>query len=171
MPKPTTGTFPPYFDKYISLVPEDNISEALINQQPLIDNFFDRISEEKAGYAYAEGKWTIKELLQHVIDTERIFNYRALAIARAEKQSLPGFDENDYAAVCDANRRTWIDLVEEFKAVRKATIFLLNSFTNKMIETQGLANEKKVSVNAICFIIVGHVYHHVKIVELRYLID
>lgn len=171
MPRPTPGTFPPYFERYISLVPEDSLTDALHDQQPIISNFFSRITEEKSGYAYQEGKWTIKELLQHVIDTERIFNYRALAIARGEKQSLPGFEENEYATASEANNRSWNDLVEEFKAVRKATVFLINSFTNKMIESQGFANEKAVSVNALGFIIVGHVYHHVNIVELRYLAD
>jgi hypothetical protein len=171
MPKPIEGTYPVYFGNYIKLVPEDNITDALNNQQPLVDNFFDNISEEKSSYAYAEGKWTLKELLQHLIDAERIFNFRSLAIARGEKQSLPGFDENDYAAVSEANKRSWNDLVEEFKAVRKATTFLLNSFTVKMMESEGFANKKKVSVNALAFIIVGHVYHHIKIIELRYLND
>ncbi len=169
MPKPTEGTYPEYFGNYIKLVPEDNITDAIKNQQPLIDNFFTSITEEKAGYAYAEGKWTLKELLQHVIDAERIFNYRALAIARNEQQSLPGFEENDYASSSDANHRSWKELVEELQAVRKTTILLFKSFTSNMYKQVGLANEKPVSVNALGFITIGHLYHHAKIVEERYL--
>ncbi|MEO7265998.1 MAG: DinB family protein [Ferruginibacter sp.] len=171
MPKPTEGTYPEYFGNYIKLVPEDNISDALINQQPLIDNFFNSISEEKAGYAYAEGKWTLKELLQHVIDTERIFNYRLLAIARGEKQSLPGFEENEYAAASEANKRSWSNMVEEFKAVRKASSYLFSSLTEDALQKSGSANERPVTAEALCFIIIGHVYHHVKIIKERYLND
>ncbi|MEO6405760.1 MAG: DinB family protein [Ferruginibacter sp.] len=169
MPKPTPGSYPVHFDNYINQVPEDNVLEALANQQSLVDDFFPIITEEKAGYAYAQGKWTLKELLQHVIDGERIFNYRALSIARGEQQSLPGFEEKDYASSSNANRRSWIDLVEELQAVRKTTILLFKSFTSNMCEQVGLANEKPVSVNALGFITVGHLYHHAKIIKERYL--
>ena len=169
MAKPTPGSYPVYFENYITLVPEDNIVEALENQQPIIDNFFNSISEEKSEYAYAEGKWTLKELLQHIIDTERIFNYRCLAIARNEKQSLPGFEETDYSDASDANNRSWNSLVEEMKAVRISTLLLFKSFTDDMINRQGIANEKPVTVLALTLITVGHLYHHKNIIESRYL--
>lgn len=169
MPKPTGGTYPEYFDNYIKLVSEDNIQHALQNQQSGIDNFFDSISEEKSTYTYADGKWTLKELMQHVIDTERIFNFRSLVIARGEKQSLPGFEEREYAAASEANLRPWKSLVEEMKALRITTIQLFNSFSGKMLEANGLANEKIVTVQALGFIIVGHVYHHINIIQERYL--
>ena len=94
MPKPIEGTFPPYFATYINKVTEENVTEAFRNQQGIVDSFFDPITEEKANTSYAPGKWTLKELLQHIIDTERIFAYRSLSIARKEMNSLPGFDEN-----------------------------------------------------------------------------
>ena len=169
MPKPTEGTYPVYFQTYINYVQEEDVMTAIENQQSVIDNFFDRISEEKSTYAYAEGKWTLKELLQHVIDTERIFIYRALAFARKETQSLPGFDEKTYAANSDANARTWKSLCEELKAVRNTSRLLFENFTDEMLSSSGLANNNPTTVNAIGFILVGHVYHHKNIVETRYL--
>ena len=169
MPKPTEGTYPVYFQTYINYVQEEDVMTAIENQQSVIDNFFDRISEEKSTYAYAEGKWTLKELLQHVIDTERIFIYRALAFARKETQSLPGFDEKTYAANSNANARSWKSLCEELKAVRNTSRLLFENFTDEMLSSSGLANNNPTTVNAIGFILVGHVYHHKNIVETRYL--
>ena len=148
---------------------EEDVMTAIENQQSVIDNFFDRISEEKSTYAYAEGKWTLKELLQHVIDTERIFIYRALAFARKETQSLPGFDEKTYATNSNANARSWKSLCEELKAVRNTSRLLFENFTDEMLSSSGLANNNPTTVNAIGFILVGHVYHHKNIVETRYL--
>jgi len=169
MPRPTPGTYLPYYDNYISKVAEDDVKQAFENQQPLIDDFFDSISDEKSNFAYAPGKWTIKELLQHVIDTERIFNYRSLAIARKESASLPGFEENDYAANSNANDRTWNSLTDELKAVRKATVILFDSFNDEVINQSGIANNNPVTVNALGFIMVGHIYHHKKVIGERYL--
>ena len=169
MPKPIEGTYPPYFQNYINQVPEEDVMTAVENQQSVIDHFFDGISEEKSTYAYDEGKWTLKELLQHVIDTERIFIFRSLAFARKEKQSLPGFDESDYAANSNANARTWKSLCEELKAVRKTAQLLFESFTYEMFSSTGLANNHSTTVNAMGFILVGHVYHHKNIIETKYL--
>lgn len=169
MPKPVEGTYPTYFQNYINQVNEDNVFSALKNQEETITTFFDTISEEKSTYAYAEGKWTLKELLLHIIDAERIFNYRALAFARKEIQSLPGFDENSYAANSYANSRTWKSLCEELKAVRKATQLLFESFSPETLNSSGFANNNPTTVNAMGFIIVGHVYHHVNIIKERYL--
>jgi len=171
MPRPASNTYPPYFETYISQVKEDDPLLALQNQQSVIDEFFPSISEEKSEYAYAEGKWTLKELLQHIIDAERIFCYRSLSFARNEKQSLPGFEEDDYAAVSEANKRSWSSLCNEFKAVRKATICLYKSYTDEMLSHSGLANNKVTSVNAVGFIMAGHVTHHKKVIEERYLVN
>ncbi len=157
-----------YFEKYTSLVSEKNINDALQNQVEKINNFCNEISEEKSTFAYAEAKWTLKEMLQHMIDTERIFAYRALAIARKELETLPGFDENLYAANSKANARSWGALVEEMKALRKTTELLFNSFTSEMLETTGNFGSNKGSVNTLGFIIAGHVYHHIKIAKERY---
>lgn len=169
MSKPIDGTFPQYFKKYIDLVEEDNLQEAFKNQQELINDFFISIPDAKTNEPYAPGKWTLKELLQHMIDTERIFNYRALAFARKEKNSLPGFDENEYAANSHANNRNWKDLCEELIAVRNSTEILFNSFTDEAMHSTGLANNKPVTVLALGFIIAGHIIHHKKIMEERYL--
>lgn len=158
-----------YFEKYTSLVSEKNINDALQNQVEKLNHFCNKISEEKSTFAYAEGKWTLKEMLQHLIDTERIFAYRALSIARKELETLPGFDENLYAANSNANARSWAALVEEMKAVRKTTELLFGSFTSEMLETIGNFGSNKGTVNTLGFIIVGHMYHHLKIAEERYL--
>ncbi len=169
MPKPISGTYPPYFETYIKLVGEEELILAFREQHTLIDDFFSAIPPEKADHAYAPGKWTLKELLQHIIDTERIFNYRALAFARHEKTSLPGFDENEYAAHSKAVVRQWQTLCEELKAVRKSTLFLFESFDEETLLISGTANENLITVKALGYAIVGHIYHHKRIIEERYL--
>jgi hypothetical protein len=169
MPKPIADTFPPYFKNYIDLVAEDNLRDVFRNQQAVVNNFFISIPEAKTIKPYTPGKWTLKELLQHLIDTERIFNYRALAFARKEKQSLPGFDENEYAVNSNANARKWKDLCEEFIIVRRSTEILFDSFSDDVLHLSGLANNKSMNVLALGYVIAGHIEHHKKIVEERYL--
>lgn len=169
MPKPIEGSFPPYFATYINKVTEDNVTDAFRNQQGVVDSFFDNITEEKANTAYAPGKWTLKELLQHLIDTERIFAYRSLCIARKEMNSLPGFDENEYAANSQANNRSWKSLLEEFKLVRRSTEMLFDSFNQEMINQSGFSNNNRVTVNALGFITVGHLVHHIGVIKERYI--
>jgi uncharacterized damage-inducible protein DinB len=169
MPKPIEGTFPPYFATYINKVTDDDVTEAFRNQKGVVDTFFDNIDEEKANASYAAGKWTLKELLQHLIDTERIFAYRSLCIARKEMNSLPGFDENEYAANSQANSRSWKSLVEEFKLVRRSTEMLFDSFNEEMINQPGFSNNNRVTVNALGFITVGHLVHHIGVIKERYL--
>ncbi len=163
------GIYPPYFNTYIKLVEEDEIKTALKNQTPKAENFFNSITEEKTDYKYAEGKWTIKEVLQHVIDAERIFTYRALAFARKDKNILPSFDENDYAANSNANNRRWKELIEEFLAVRKSTEILFSSFKEEILKTSGKASNYEITVLALGYIIVGHVTHHINIIRERYI--
>jgi hypothetical protein len=171
MPKPAAGTYPPYFENYISQVPDSTLAEAFVNQRDIVNDFFDSIDESQADYAYAPGKWTLKEVLQHIIDAERIFSYRALSFARGEKNSLPGFDENEYAANSNANRRSWKSLCEELKVVRRSTEIMYNSFDDETLQLSGLANNKTTSVHAMGFISVGHLYHHKMIIEERYLLE
>ena len=163
MPKPLPASYANYFKRYVDQVPEDDLIPALKNQTAGILDFLSSITEKKSTYAYADGKWTIKELLQHVIDTERIFNYRALCFARGEKANLPGFEENDYAANSHADNRQWKSLVEEFMAVRKATELMFESFSDTVINNAGLSNNNPNTVNSLGFIIAGHYYHHKKI--------
>ena len=160
-----------YFVKYTSLVTEDNLTDAFSNQDKIIKDFYVKISEEKSMYAYAVGKWTLKELLQHIIDTERIFCYRALAIARKDTATLPSFDENLYAANSNANARTWESLVTEMNAVRLTTKILFTSFSEEMFATVGKFSSNTSNPETLGYIMVGHVYHHLDIVEERYLAD
>ena len=158
-----------YFEKYTALVPEKDILSSLLNQSKILNDFFGSVSEKKAEYSYAEGKWTLKEMLQHLIDTERIFAFRALSIARKETATLNGFDENSYAANSSANKRTWVELVNEMKIVRECTTLLFSSFTEDMLNTAGNFSAATATVNTISSIIVGHFYHHLDIANERYL--
>ncbi len=158
-----------YFERYTSLIAEKDLATAFENQTKILDTFFNSISEEKAGYAYAADKWTLKEMLQHMIDTERIFSFRALAISRKESAVLPGFDENIYAANSFATRRTWADLVNEMRIVRQSTRLLFNSFTEAMLAHAGNFSSASATPNTIGSIILGHFYHHVIIANDRYL--
>ena len=169
MPKPNLSTIPSYYHPYVKLVQEDDINQALANNTEKAISFFKSVPAEKWSYRYEEGKWSIKELLQHVIDAERIFSYRALCFARKEKNSLPAFDENSYAAASKANARTNEDLIDEFLAVRKATELLFRSFDEEQLTSEGVANNNRVSVIGIGFITAGHVQHHLNILKERYL--
>lgn len=169
MPKPDLAAIPEFYHKYVRLVNETEVVEALENNTKDTLPFLKNIPEEKWNYRYADGKWSIKEMIQHCTDAERIFSYRALCIARGEKVNLPGFDENSYAAATDADRRSKEELLLEFETVRKATISLYGSFTGEQLLRTGTANNKPIGVNSIGFITVGHLMHHLNILQERYL--
>lgn len=163
------SNLPDYLKHYLSLATENNVLEALKISAEEFNAVFDLIGEEKANYAYAEGKWTIKQLLQHCIDTERIFQYRALCIARGEKQNLPGFDENEYATAADVSGRSLNSLVEEFKTVRQSTLHLFKHLNKEQLNTEGQANGMKISPIAYGFLCAGHLRHHLNVLRERYL--
>jgi uncharacterized damage-inducible protein DinB len=165
------GSYPSHFAGYIELVKNKNLDSILKNQIETSKQFFNSIPEEKTDYRYAEGKWNIKEVLQHIIDTERIFTYRALAFARKEISALPNMDENNYAENSHANNRKWKDLIEEFEAVRHATIYLYESFSEDQLELTGKTVSYEMSVKAVGYIIAGHSAHHINILKERYLTD
>lgn len=169
MPKPSTTTYPEYFQRYISQVKEDDLKTAFKNQMPVAENFLQSINEELSKKKYAEDKWTIKEVLQHVIDGERVFAYRALCFARKDENRLPSFDENNYAIHSNANERSWKNLVEEFIALRKSTEYLFNNFSEDALNSIGKASDYTISVSALGFITVGHVNHHIRIIQERYI--
>ena len=127
------------------------------------------LPKEKYLYSYAEGKWTIKELLQHFIDTERIFTYRALRFARKDTADLSGFEENHYVTHSNANTRDFDNLLKEFNYVRESTLALFNSFTNEELLQIGTVNNNSLSVRAIGYIISGHLLHHLNVIRERYL--
>lgn len=167
--RPQTGEFAPYYQKYIDLVKGQSVNEAIQQYAQPLKSFYNSLSEEKANYAYAEGKWSVKELLQHVIDTERVFSYRAMCISRNDQNAFPGFDENTYVLASKSKFRTLTDLQIEFSAVRHCTNLLFQSFDDEQLACKGTANNVPVTVNAIGFILFGHLLHHKKILEERYL--
>lgn len=161
--------FSEYYGYYISLNTSENLIQNLENQLQVTADFFKSIPSEKLEFQYEVGKWTPKDILQHIIDSERIFAYRALRFARFDSVNLPGYEENDYAEVANANGRTIDDLIEEYKIVKLASIHLFKSFTEKMLLNIGQANNAPASVRAIGYIIAGHEIHHINIIKERYL--
>jgi hypothetical protein len=168
MSAPSPTNVAGYFKRYTDQVEETDLATAFTNQSGMVTNLLSSIDEEKSAYAYAPGKWTLKEMLQHLIDAERIFSYRAVCFARKELQTLPGFDENEYAENSLANNRTWQSLVEEFWAVRRSSLLLFESFTAEMRSSTGKAGNNELSAEQVGFIIIGHVNHHCKIIKERY---
>jgi uncharacterized damage-inducible protein DinB len=150
-------------------VTEENLQSAFNNHAKSMIPFLKQIPSDKWDYRYAEGKWTIKEMIQHLIDAERIFCYRALTFARKDDKLLPGFDENQYNAVSKADRRNPQDLIEELELVQKASAKLFESFDDEQLQAEGTANNNRIYVEAIGYIIIGHTRHHKKILEERYL--
>lgn len=169
MARPAETDFPAYFAGYISKVNTETISEAINKYSAALNQFYTSLPEAKADHAYAPGKWTIKEVLQHLIDAERVFSYRLMCIARKEKTSLPSFDENAYAEFSQADKRSLSDLKEEFTAVRKSTDLLLNSLSDEQFDEVGTSNNSKVTAKAIAYVVFGHLLHHKDILEERYL--
>jgi uncharacterized damage-inducible protein DinB len=169
MSLPLSGTYPVYFDNYIKLVDAASITETIEKYSAQMNEFFINIKDEKADYRYEENKWSIKEVLQHLIDAERIFAFRALSLARGEKASLPGFEENEYANASEADNRSWKSLLDEFVACRKSTDLMLLSFTENQLQQSGITNSNTNTVVALAYVIVGHILHHMKVVEERYL--
>lgn len=158
-----------YYTNYINAIPEDNLQEALANNTRRFRKLLKQIPHKKINYAYAEGKWTIKELLQHIIDAERVFIYRALTFARQDPAQLPGFDENTWAITAKAPKRKWNDLVNEFKALRASNESFFNSLDDEQLRQTGIANNNPVSVAALGFLCAGHAAHHIRIIKERYL--
>jgi uncharacterized damage-inducible protein DinB len=160
---------PEYFQRYSNNVQEEDLMNAFKNHQPQFIEFFKNIPEEKWNYRYAEGKWSIKEMVQHLIDTERVFQYRALCFARKDKTNLPSFDENLFASNADAERRTKDNLLREFEVTLQSGLLLFQSFTEEQLEASGVANGKSVYVRGMGFIMLGHVMHHIGVLKERYL--
>lgn len=169
MPRPELTRVPDYFHSYINQVKEDDLLTAFKNQSSSFTRFLDVIPAEKIDHRYAPGKWSIKEILQHLIDAERIFSYRALSFARKDTTPLPSFDENSYAENAKTDNRKWDDLIEEYKAMRKATEIMFNSFDEEQLETSGISSGRSNYVKGIGFIMVGHINHHQRVIKEKYL--
>jgi uncharacterized damage-inducible protein DinB len=169
MPRPQPADYAAYYHAYISKVDGENVKDIIAQYSEPLLRFYTSLPEDKADYAYADGKWTVKELLLHIIDAERIFCYRALRIARQDQTPLPGFDENAYAPASKASRRSLQSLKDEFSAVRKATDIMLATFDEEQLSQKGTASNQPVTANAIGFIMFGHMIHHKQVLEERYL--
>jgi uncharacterized damage-inducible protein DinB len=169
MPRPDLSRVPEFYHGYIRTVKEDDLLAGLKSSTKGLFDLLKSIPQEKHDHRYAEGKWTIKEVVQHMLDGERVFTYRALRFARKDDTPLPGFDENLFAQTAKADKRSWDDLVEEFAALRKSTEILFASFDNEQLEQSGIASENSTYVLGIGYIVAGHVNHHCQVIKERYL--
>ena len=161
--------FQKYIQRYLDLIPTENwLEEMKISGDKTLE-IYRNISEENSNFAYAEGKWTLKELLQHLIDAERIFAYRALTFSRKDKNNLPGWDEEEYAKHYFSNERTLNSLIEEFEAVRKSSVIFFENLNTEQLNEKGIANGNEISVETIGKLMVGHNVHHLNIIKERYL--
>lgn len=167
--KPDFNTLPGFYRNYVLHVQDQDMLQALELSAKRFKELINSVSEDQGEYRYAAGKWSIKEVICHMMDAERIFAYRALRFARNDSTVLPGFEENDYAPQANAHSRTLKQLVTEAENLRKTTIDLFKSFTTEMLERKGSANGNVVSVINIGYIVSGHETHHCKILKERYL--
>lgn len=171
MKRPADNEFPHFYKNYVDLVPSENIIRELSKQVMDIQAVISEIPEEKENYAYAEGKWTIKEIIGHIIDTERVLGYRAMRFARRDKTPLPGYDENKFVANATFRKQTLYSLGHEFAIVREANLALFKVWDEETMDQMGVANNLDVSVRAMLFMIAGHATHHMKVIRTKYLLD
>jgi len=167
--RPSTTEYAPYYERYISLVPEGDIIQTLGQQLEETLSLLGSISESQASHRYAPGKWSIKEVVGHIIDSERLFACRALRFARNDKAALAGFDQDEYVQNGGFDERKLADLAEEFSHVRRANMLLFASLGDEPLGRRGIANEVEVSVRALLYIIAGHERHHAEVLKTRYL--
>jgi uncharacterized damage-inducible protein DinB len=168
--KPQPGEYPSYASIYIDLVPDDgNLLTLLTENLEATKKLVRSISPEKLLFRYAVGKWTIKEVLVHIVDDERIYSYRALRFARNDKTQLPGFDQDRFSLNSNANERSMENIMDEYAAVRRATIALFSGFDDASLTRSGIADNKQATVRALGYHIAGHEMHHINIIKNKYL--
>ena len=170
MKRPEMHEFDPYYGHYVSLVEGDGALAMLDGQTAELRSMFTDVPEEKGSFTYAEGKWTIKELLSHLIDGERHFAYRVLRISRGDETPIEGFEQDGYIENSNANNRPFADLIEEIDLQRRSNMLMLRNLSDEASLRMGTASEKPVSVRALAYIMAGHVEHHLRILRERYLI-
>ena len=171
MTKPEKAEYDTYYEKYISLVDENGLLQSLAAQPGELSELFNGVADEKGSYAYDAGKWTIKEVLSHLIDGERMFAYRALRISRGDTTPIEGFEQDGYIENAHAERRSIAELIGEFRLLREANLLQLNNLDDKDWLRMGTASGLPVSVRALAYIMAGHVSHHVAILRNRYLVE
>lgn len=166
--RPESNEYAPFYAGYIALVPGEDVLAALESQRLYIVQMLSARSEREGNFKYAPDKWSVKEVVGHMSDTERVFTYRAMRIARGDKTPLPGFEQDDYVKNGGFGDRHLVDLAEEFAAVRSGTIALFRSLNDAAWKRRGMASNKEVSVLALAFMTAGHQLHHQRILEERY---
>jgi uncharacterized damage-inducible protein DinB len=170
MSRPAKTEYAPYYETYISLVPDGNIVDILEDQASGVERIYTGIPEVRGPYAYAEGKWSIKEMLGHLIDGERIFMYRIFRISRGDKTPIEGFEQDIYIENARSNSRTFADMLAEFAALRKANVIAYRHFSDEDWGRVGTANNVEITTRAMAYIAAGHITHHLNILKSRYLI-
>ena len=169
MKRPESNEYVQYYDTYISLIDGDSVMSVLDAQLLGFRSLFSNVAEEKGLHRYAPGKWTCKESLSHVNETERIFGYRLLRVSRGDTTPMEGYEQDDYVATSNANNRTFGDLLNEFEHLRRANLGLINSLTQEATIRMGTASGNPVSARALVYMIAGHVRHHERIFAEKYL--
>ncbi|MGD8428080.1 MAG: DinB family protein [Balneolaceae bacterium] len=168
---PEIDEYDQYYQSYIDLLDTDNIIQTLTRQGQETFALIQRLSPEEAAYRYADGKWSVKEVIGHLIDTERVMSYRAMCISRGDQTSLPGFDQDDYVVNGHFDERSLQNLSAEYDALRNANISMFNGLAGEQILRKGTANGVTVSVWALAYIIAGHEKHHLRILKEKYNIE
>jgi hypothetical protein len=166
--RPLPGECDPYFERYTSLVPDPDLATAFRMQKEEFPEMLRGVDDDRAGSRYAERKWTVREVVGHVVDTERVFGYRALCVARGETLSLPSMDENLYAANGGFEDAPLSLLLREFGALRESHILMFEHMSPAALERRGLANQRPVTARALALIMIGHCRHHMAILRERY---
>ncbi|MFN2261227.1 MAG: DinB family protein [Psychroflexus sp.] len=161
--------YKPYYDTYLKLVSDNTTLDSALESYFSLIHFYEMLPEEKLMHRYQPEKWTPKQIFQHLIDTERVFSYRALRFARNDFSELSGFNENEYAENCNANNRSLKSLIEEYKHLRLSNISMYESFSDEVLKNKGQASGGYFSVRVIPFILKGHERHHMNVIESRYL--
>ena len=168
IPRPAASEYPPFFATYVDKVPEGDILQQLSNQIEDMRHCFGALTPEQAEYRYAPGKWSLKDILGHLADGERIFAYRALRFARSDRTNLPGFDQDTYVTSGEFQNRSVGSLLDEFILQRQANIILFSSMDEDTLARSGMADGKDITVQSILYIQVGHIIHHIQVVKVRY---
>lgn len=169
MNRPLESEYAPYYESYIAYVSETDILPVLRSQMDELDVLLEHVEPNRETYRYAEGKWSIREIVGHLIDGERVFGYRAFCIARGEQQNLPGFDQDDYMLTAPYNGIELEDLLSELRLIRLGNIAMLRTLDEEAWSRIGTANDNQVTVRALVFIMAGHVRHHMNVLRERYL--
>lgn len=169
MNRPDKTEFDPYYEHYVSLVENDDIIDRLGSQPTRLQDLLTGVPEERGTYAYADRKWSIKQLLGHLIDGERMFAYRLLRVSRDDQTPIEGFEQDGYIENANSNERSFAELFEEFSLLRRANMMLFSNMTPEAWDRVGTANNAKISARALVYIMAGHIEHHLAILKERYL--